>query len=45
MLAVYVWHTVFTHFQNLPKKSHIAFLFPKLFKRASTTVEKVIERI
>lgn len=44
MLAVSVWHTVFTHFPKPSKKSNIVFLFPKFFKRASTKVEKVIDR-
>lgn len=44
MLVVYVWHAVFTHFQKPSKKSNIVFVFPKISKRASIKVEKVIEK-
>lgn len=47
MLAVYLCmaHCLYTLSKPSKEKSHIVFLLPKLFKRASTKVEKVIVRI
>lgn len=43
MLVVYVWHTVFTHFQNLPKSQILCFCFQNYSKEQAQRQKRLLK--